>query len=80
MADFYILVMDQYDSEPVVWRYSQRADTEAELQDLAYYEDPPRRLRKSDYVVETTARLLNPIPPCQGGLAAGGTIYGLRHA
>jgi hypothetical protein len=79
MADFYILEMDPYAGDPAFWRYSKRADTEAELQGLDCYEDPPRRLRKSDYVTKTTTRLVNPIPPCQSGLPVGGTIYGLRH-
>jgi hypothetical protein len=81
MAAFYILVMDQYNTDPDQWLYSASSSSADTLQNTACYNDPPRGLPKIVFVAVTTARLNRNIPPCssQDGQPEGGTIYGVRH-
>jgi hypothetical protein len=77
MAAFFILVMDKYKKNLNDWLYSASKRTEAELQALQCYEDPPHGLPKATFisVSQTTVNL----PPCTGGSPEGGTIHGIQH-
>jgi hypothetical protein len=81
MAAFYILVMDQYNTDPDQWLYSASSSSADTLHNTACDNQPPRGLPKSAFVAVTTARLSRSIPPCnsQDGQPEGGTIYGVRH-
>jgi hypothetical protein len=49
MAAFYILVMDQYNTDPDQWLYSASSSSADTLQNTACYNDPPRGLPKRSF-------------------------------
>jgi hypothetical protein len=77
MAAFFILVMDRYRDDPDEWIYSASARSEASLKGLDCYKDPPHALPKASFGVVSSSR--TSLPPCAGGDAEDGTIYGIQH-
>ncbi len=77
MAMFFILAMDRYQDDPDQWIYSASATTAAQLQALRCYKDPPHGLPKNTFGQVSSIR--TSLPPCAGGDAEEGTIYGINH-
>jgi hypothetical protein len=77
MAAFFILVMDKYASDPDEWVYSASARTEATLEAMKCYQDPPHGLPKNSFGTVSSTR--TSLPPCAGGNPEDGTIYGIKH-